>query len=267
MGRNPVGAKYNVSNLTRGLDVVELLVQHHEGLGVTEIAQALKIPKNAAFRITAALCERGYLLRNDGAKSFTLSPLLMTLGYRAANQTGLAERAMPLMRELRDAVKETVLLSTVAGTEGVVLDHVPGLYPFHFTVDPGSTFPLHAAAPGKALLAFLPPPVRDGIIERLELVRYNERTITTKQALLQELAKIRECGYALDRAEQFDGVHCAGAALLDGRGHAVAAINVTGPMSRFTEAMLDTVGRQTSECAQRISQLLGFAGGNGHRLG
>ena len=127
-------------------------------------------------------------------------------------------------------------------------------------------FPLHAAAPGKALLAFMPPPIWDSIIERLELTRYNERTITTKQALLEELAQIRECGYALDRAEQFEGVHCTAAALLDGRGHAVAAINVTGPASRLTEAMLHSVGRQTSECAQRISQLLGFAAGNGHRL-
>jgi len=256
---NDVGARYSVSNLTRGLDVMELLARHPEGLGITEIAQQLSIPKNAAFRITAALSERGYLLRSDEGKSFTLSPRLMTLGYKAANHRGLIERAMPHMRELRDATQETVLISARVGAEGIVLDQVPGLHPFRFVVDPGMTLALHTSAPGKALLAWLPAAEQEDLVERLVLTRFTDRTITTQEGLRQELAAVRERGYALDRGEQIEGVHCAAAPLRDARGYPVAAINVTGPASRLTEAMLDPAGVKVRECAQRISATLGVA--------
>lgn len=263
MARKSVGARYSVSNLTRGLDVMELLASHPAGLGVTEVASALHIPKNAAFRITAALCERGYLRRNNGTKSFALSPRLMTMGYQAANQESIIEKAMPFMRALRDAVKETVVLCALTEAGGIILDQAAGSHPFRFVVDPGAPFRLHTSAQGKALLAHLPEEERECILSRLTLTRFTERTITTRKALRAELDEVRRAGYALDRAEELDGVYCAAAAILDARRYPVAAVCVTGPASRLTEALLDAVGRQARECAQRISQTLGFVAGNG----
>ncbi|HEY3323990.1 MAG TPA: IclR family transcriptional regulator [Planctomycetota bacterium] len=253
-----VGPKYSVSNLARGLDVLELLLNHPGGLGVSDIAELLEIPKNAAFRVTTALWERGYLLRNDDNKTFRLSPKLMTMGYKAADRQGLIERSIPFMRQLRDSLKETVVLCALAENDGVVLEQVPGLYPFRFVVDPGSTFHLHTSAQGKALLAFLPPATQSELIEKIRFTRYNERTIASKQALLAELEKVRRLGYGIDHAEELDGVHCCAAALLDARGYPVAAISTTGPAQRFTESMFETVGRQMRECAEKISQTLGL---------
>ena len=52
---------------------------------------------------------------------------------------------------------------------------------------------------------------RDDLIARLSLIRFNERTITSQKALKTELQTVRECGFALDRAEQLHGIVCVGA--------------------------------------------------------
>ena len=181
---------HNVSNLTRGLDIMELLLQHSVGLGISDISSALDIPINAVFRIASTLVDRGYLLRDDESKLFTLSPRLAGMGYRAGDRGGLVETAMPLMRELRDEIRETVFLCVMAGTQVMALDGVPGLQLFRFTVDPGTPAPLHASAPGKALVAFLPEAEAHAVISSIDLPRYNKRTITDREALLKEFAEL-----------------------------------------------------------------------------
>jgi len=251
-------ARHNVSNLLRGLDIMELLLESPEGLGVSDISRALGIPVNAVFRIASALVERGYLLKDDQTKTFTLSARLVTMGYRIGNRNGLVETAMPLMRELRDAIKETVILCIMAGGDCIALDSVPGLHMFRFTVDPGTRATLHASAPGKALVAFLPDSERKAFIAGIKLQRFNERTITNRKKLLQELARVRELGYALDMAEEHDGVHCVAAPVLDVRGYPVAALTTTGPSDRLTRDKLKSHGEMMKDCARQISSRIGF---------
>jgi len=251
-------SRHSVSNLLRGLDIMELLLENAEGLGVSDISRALGIPVNAAFRIASALVERGYLLKDDQTKTFTLSARLVTMGYRIGNRNGLVETAMPLMRELRDEIKETVILCIMAGGDCLVLDSVPGLHMFRFTVDPGTQAALHASAPGKALMAFLPDSERKAFVAGIKLPRFNERTITSRKKLHQELTRVRDLGYALDVAEEHDGVHCVAAPVLDARGYPVAALTTTGPSDRLTNDKLKPLGEMMKDYAQQISSRLGL---------
>ena len=229
------GSAYHVPNLERALVIMELLSQHREGLGLSEIVDKLGFPKNSVFRITLTLQDHGYLQRDDDNKRFTLSRKLLTLGYSAVSEYNLIEKSLDVMRQLRDVVKETVLLGTIASNEGVVLDQVPGTHPFKFIADTGLKFPLHTAAPGKAILAFLPEKQLDEVLNVIKLHRFNDRTITDKRKFKAELKEIRELGYAVDRAEQLGGVHCVGAPVFDQHGYPVASIWTTGPSDRIPE--------------------------------
>ncbi len=250
--------QHNVSNLHRGLDIMELLLQHPEGLGISEVGRALDIPINAVFRVAGALVERGYLLRNEQTKAFTLSAQLITMGYRVGNRNGLVETAMPLMRELRDEIKETVILCILAGGRCVVLDSAPSLHMFRFTVDPGTPAALHASAPGKALMAFLPDTERDAFVSHIQMPQFNQRTITGRRELLKELDRVKEQGYALDLAEEHEGVHCVAAPVLDARNYSMAALTTTGPSDRLVRGKLDRHGELLKDYAERISSRLGF---------
>lgn len=255
-------SQYQVPNLERALTIMELLSKHPEGLILSRISQMLDISKNSVFRITATLHNRGYLVRDDLSKTFRLSDRLMAVGSAAVSESNLVEVSLDVMRELRDKTKETVLLGALLSSEyrGVTLEQVPGLHPFKFLLDVGSNLILHVGAPGKVLLAYIPDAERERIIDNLKLKRYTANTITTRSQLMNELNSVRKKGYAVDRGEWTEEMHCVGAPVLNQRNYPVAALWVTGPSSRLLEKEFDKTGEIVREHAFRISKILGFSG-------
>ena len=55
----------NVQSIDRALDIIEVLSQENEGLGVTEIAGRIGLPKSTAHRIITTMAGRGYLNKTD----------------------------------------------------------------------------------------------------------------------------------------------------------------------------------------------------------
>ena len=252
-----VNSKYRVPNLERALSVLELLAGHPDGLKLAEITRNLDFPKNSVFRVTMTLLDRGYVSRDDRNKAFRLSRRLLTMGHETLSEKPIVPTAIETMRQCRDAVKETVLIGTMVETSCTVLEQVLGTHPFKFSVDLGTRLYLHVSAPGKALLAFLPKNEREEIVSRLDLVRFNERTITSRRALHSELKNVRECGFSLDRAEQLRGIVCVGAPVLNRHGYPIAAIWTTGPSDRLSEDQYAQVGGVIRRHAEAISEKFG----------
>ncbi len=249
-------SNYHVPNLKRALQVIELLAENRDGMTLSEIVETLALPKNSIFRITATLVDTGYLLRDEDSKKFMLSRKLLLIGSSAVSEYSLVEKSFDIMCQLRDIVKETVLIGTIARSEFIVMEQAVSSYPFKFTLDIGSRVPLHAAAPAKAILAYLPEKQLEELFKIMPFTKYNQRTITTPEDFRVEINDIRQLGYALDRAEELDGVHCIGAPIFDRYGSPVAAIWTTGPSERLPESSFDVLGPQVKEHADRISQRL-----------
>lgn len=247
-----------VPNLERALVIIEYLLDYPDGLGLAELTAGLKYPKNSIFRIAMTLLEKGYLERDEQAKRFKVSRKFLAIGHRVLSDRPILPLALDIMRECRDVVKESVFIGTIVENEGVVMEQVLGSHPFKFTIDPGMRFKLHVAAPGKAILAYLPESERESLISRLNLVRYNERTITTRKGLRDELTSVRESGYALDRGEELHGIVCVGAPVFNQHGYPVAALWTTGPEDRIDEASYPGIGVIVREHADRISKRLGY---------
>ncbi|MDY7107437.1 MAG: IclR family transcriptional regulator [Planctomycetota bacterium] len=259
MPRSPgTPSTYRVPNLDRALSVLELLADHPGGLKLAEITRELRCPKNSVFRVTMTLLDRGYVSREARTKVFRLSRRLLTLGHEMLSEKPIVPTALDIMRECRDEVRETVLIGTIVQTSCVVLEQVLGTHPFKFSVDLGTRLHLHVSAPGKALLAHLPEHEREALLGRLEMVRFNERTITSRRALRTELKGVRECGFSLDRAEQLRGIVCVGAPVLDRHGYPIAAIWTTGPSDRLSEDQYAEVGDIIRRHARAISAEFGY---------
>jgi DNA-binding IclR family transcriptional regulator len=224
----------------------------------TEITNLLKVPRNSVFRITSTLFELGYLIRDDETKIFQLSQKFLTLGFAALSEETLIEKSLGIMRKLRDRFKETVPLGILHGSEGLVVEEVQGLHSFRFVLEPGRRFHLHTAAPGKAMLAFLPEGERNDILKRLKFEKFSDKTITTKTLLEKELGLIRKRGYALDHAEEIEGMHCISAPIFNRHGYPVAAIWITGPSQRLPEKEFPHIGEAVKKATLRISQSLGY---------
>ncbi len=92
--------------------------------------------------------------------------------------------------------------------------------------------------------------------ERLQ--RFTPNTITTNAALLKELAKTRERGYAIDNEEETLQCVCVGAPVFDSKARVAGALSVSGPSSRMSPLRVQQIGVKLQETARIVSELLGF---------
>lgn len=256
--RSHPASRYKVPNLERGIQILELLLDHPKGLQQSEIASLIHCSKTSVYRITMTFLDHGYLVRDEETKALSLSRKLVAMGSRVVAEEDLLTLSLDVLKSLRDRVLETVLIGTHVETEFVVLGQVLGSHPFKFSVDLGTRLPLHTAAPGKAILAFMPDEERDRLLRNLTFTRFTDRTITDLPSFLRELEQVRTVGYALDQGEQLSGINCVAAPVFNRQGHPVASIWTTGPADRLREADLAQAGALVGGHANTISTRLGY---------
>lgn len=201
-------------------------------LGLNEITQRTKISKSTVFRILTTLHALGYVIR-DGKRDYCISPSLADLAGNPANTEVLRRAALPWMVTLRDESGETINLGRLQLDKVVYIEVVPSEFALRFSERPGATVAPHASALGKAILAFSPPDVVQSLIRARELSTLTKNTITDPAALLEELRRVRERGYAFDKGETSPLATCVGAPIMGENGYAIAAMSISGPASRF----------------------------------
>jgi len=253
-------ARYSAPSLERGLAILDYLAHHPGGKGQVEIAQALKCPVTSVFRITLTLEKFGYLERDAETKVFRHTQKMLMLGQQALSETDLIGSCMPVMRELRDELEDTILLGVLNGPEIIVLEQALGSHLFRFSVNAGHRIRAYCSAPGKAIIACLPEIQRERVIAQTEFIRFNANTITTPEAFRKELQKALRLGYAVDNGEEYASIYCVGAPVFDRVGYPIASVWVTGPGNRVKPEMIPKIGQTVKDGAARISRRLGWKG-------
>lgn len=250
--------KYAVPAVEQMLDIVEHLAQNHRSYGITEIARALGITTNSAFRILRCLAERGYA-ETDEAGAYRLGTKFFTLGMQLSARFDLRRRARPHLERLCEQSGETVQIYVLQHDHALVLDCVTPPANAFIQVLPGSRMATHASAFSKAVLAFLP---EDEARQRLprKLAALTPHTITDKEKLLKEFAKIRAAGLAYDREEYMLGIYCIGAPVFDVNGVPVAGVGITGLVSVSQPAKQAALEQAVLQCAEAISRDIGYEG-------
>ena len=175
-------------NLEKGIAVLEYLSLRSQGETLQDIKNKLDISQTTAYRILNTLVRLDYLNYNEDTKRYKLSRKLLTLGFRSLNEHNLLETVLPCLRDLRDKVGR-LLFGVLGDEKGIFIEQAQGHHTFRFVLSPGKSFELHCSAPGKAIMAYLPNTVRDRYLSYMTFAKYNARTITNRDAYLEELEK------------------------------------------------------------------------------
>jgi IclR family acetate operon transcriptional repressor len=222
---------YAIRVLDRALDTLEVLRDAGHPLTLQEFSTLLPQAKSSIFRLLSNLERRGYVQRTRDRK-YQLGAAW--LRFRASGGYGaLTEVAAPQMRQLLQAFGETVNLGVLRDGEVFYLEILQSPHSFRMAAAPGTRSPVHSTALGKAIAAFLPPSEVDAIIRAKGLAAFTSRTITTRAALVRELARIRSRGYAEDNGETEPEASCVGASIHHASGEAIGAISLSGPISHM----------------------------------
>ena len=244
--------KSAVPNLQRGMSILEFLSKHQMSATIAELSERLGYPSASVFRITQELDEMGYLSRDPATKRFSLTNKFLMLGQPQGRERGLVEASLPAMRGLRKATGETTQICCLIEIENVILNQLASTHPFKYSAELGARCPAYSCAPGKAIIASLPDEEREELVSGIRFKRFTPTTITNRRSFREELATISACGYALDRAEGMEGIHCVAAPVCDRHGYPVGAITIAGPASRILESEFEQLGELVAEAASKI---------------
>lgn len=261
-GMKKAKSDYAIQTVVNALRVLEAFDDRDE-LGVTEIARALDLHKNNAFRLLATLEMLGYIEQRDEGP-YRLGTRCLSLGRAYARAGGdLLARGRGALDALAGDSGETVHLAVLRGFDVVHLDgrEAPRLLRVGSRV--GQRLPAHCTALGKVLL---------GCGDESELRRYDEflstgdaleartrATITDRDKLFEHLRGVAVHRQALDLEECDEGLCCVAAPVFDEGGRAVAALSVSAPSVRIDpDQLLAELAPLVSASAERLSAGLGF---------
>lgn len=232
-------ARYVVKPVRKALQLLEALVGEGRPLTLSELAERTALPKTTAFRYLYTLRSAGFVVQAEGNDAYAAGPRLAAMPAPAAAIEALRQAALPEMQRLQLRFNETVNLGVAEGAEVVYVAMVGSTRSLRMEAAIGARDPIHSTSLGKAILAARPAAERlDGLPRRL--LKRTPRTITSRTALAEELAKAAGQGFALDLEENEPGAHCVAAAI-PLRGLA-AALSVSGPAQRLPAETLARIG-------------------------
>lgn len=244
--------------LQRGLDILEDLHAQAHDQSLSAVAERLGLPPNSTLRLLSTLEVNGYVERDTDSLKYRLTRKPASLALSGVREQSLLEASLPLMRDLRNATGETVLLSIIEHGMGIVLEQIQSTHIFRFVCNPGAYHAIHAAAPAKAILATLPKQDRDRLLGGYTFKKFTASTVTTRAAFENELSLGLKKGYWEDHAEEYDGICCVAAPVFNRSGYPIAAVTVTGPTSRMGRREISTGGPLAAACAKAVSRRMGF---------
>ena len=226
--------------------------------GVTELARKLGLHKSTASRLLATLQRRGLVEQDEESGKYRLGLVVIRLAERAEKTLDLRTLARPELERLARSTRETVGLAILDVDRCLTVAQVDGPNMVACPDWTGRTTPLHCVASGKILLATMPE--RDVMrLARKGLQPCTERTITTLEGLLEELARVRRRGFATAFSEWEPGQNALAAPVHDARGRVVASVDIWGPAYRITPARVAELAAEARATASAISTRLGGA--------
>jgi len=246
-------------SLAHGLEILLLYDTTNSLFTVSEIAKRLGYTQSKTYRLVRTLIKYGLLQENDGTAQYSLGINTFRIGLLAQQQFNLPLIGRPFMKELSLLTKETVLLTAVNGTKGIVLERVESEEPIRYSLfQPGASIPLHCGASSKILMAYLSEEDWDRIITREGLKRYTPNTITDVDQLKDHLKEIRKRVYAFSDQEVDRDVRAVAAPILNGVGELVAGLSIAGPVYRIKKKKIISLGKLVVQYAQKISAQMGY---------
>jgi IclR family transcriptional regulator, KDG regulon repressor len=244
-----------VRSVQLAIDILEAVAFSADELGVTQIAERLNMTKGSVHRHLQTLVERGYLVQNSTTSRYTIGPKSRLLA-RLAPEADLVHLAEGSMRQLRDALGHTVVLSEMTPRGALVLTKISGVSPIEIGVRSGSELTFHASAQGKVMLAFAPRALQMRALAR-PLRRFTDKTIVSARKIEQELLEIARVGFASAPEEALLGLNAVAAPIFDAQEACVAALAIVASIQFLPQRPRQTDIAQLVEAAWQISRKLG----------
>lgn len=246
---------YTIGSVEKLCDLLETL-STKSSWELNELAGVLGLPKTSVHRFLLTLADKGFVVQEKRRGRYSLSYKLFSIGSQVVEKTGLLKIARPYLERILEAVDETVNLAVPSGTEMLVIDKQVSSHALRQEVRLGSSFPMINSASGRVYLAFSEPEERERLLA--EIAAGSDEGVKEKIAFFRKrMDEIRSKGVEEDDEEQYEGIRCIAAPVLDGENTACGAMSVSIPTLRYHDDLVRRTRETVAEQAALISRRMG----------
>lgn len=225
-------------------------------LSVAELASRADLPPTTCLRLVRNLASDG-LLERVGDR-YRIGLAVIRWASSALESRSLVRLSGSTLDRLRDESGESALLCVRDGSSVVLVGLANSRQSVARTLHIGEVSPLHAGSTGKVFLAF-DREAYYSLPSSKNLIALTENTIVDRDRLETEIAAIRRAGYASSLEEKNLGAAGITAPIFDQSSKMVAAVGLTGPMTRMGKSFISRYAGAVKQAATEISAALGFA--------
>ncbi|NDZ78623.1 IclR family transcriptional regulator [Streptomyces sp. SID10853] len=221
----PAGRSDSPSPTLLPLLLLETLLKGNGSWGVTELANALGLPKARVHRHVSNLRQAGFLSQNSGTRRYEPGWRLVLLGQHIEARAQLVSLAKPVMRRMRDQVSQTIVFSQLTDAGVTVTEVLPGGSPIDVVLNPGTQFSYNSSAQGKVGLAFASPDQLKqwgGLLDE----QRTPSTVVDQDVLWQQIGTVRRRGWASAPEETYRGINTVAAPVFSADGGVICTLAV-----------------------------------------
>ena len=227
-------SKAFIQAFARGLLVLRSFDAQTPCQTISDVAAKTGLDRAGARRILHTLDALGYVRREDN--NFHLTPRVLNLGYAYFAATPIWIAAERIARDLVKRINETCSIGVLDQTEVLYVVRVPGAHIVSSSFTVGSRVPAYCSSTGRLLLGALPEQNLRQLLRETRLVRKCDHTVTSPARLVQIIRREARRGWSLVNQELELGLCSIAVPIRDAADRTVAAISVSGSVSRVGPA-------------------------------
>ncbi|OUS22732.1 transcriptional regulator [Rhodobacterales bacterium 59_46_T64] len=246
-----------VQSVTRALRLLTLLSQSDEGQRVSDLARDAGLAVSTAHRLLTTLEQSGFAQFAADEALWHVGRAAFSVGAAYTQRRNFIAPALPFLRRLRDQTRETANLGLLDDDQLVTVSQVESREIMRAISPPGGRVPVFCSGMGKAILATWTDDQIAAFAARRGFHPLTPRSHRSLDTAMEDIARVRDLGYAVDDEEHVTGLRCVAAVVQGPQGDAACAISVSGLAARLTPERIAVIGAQVKKAADDLMTALG----------
>ena len=227
---------------------------------LTRLAESVVLAPSTVHRLLTTLEQERYVRFDVERRLWSVGVQAFVTGCAFLTTRDLVGVARPYMRALMEECRETVNLAVQEDREAIYIHQIEHAAVQRPIARSGGRVPLYCSEVGKALLAAKADSEVDRLLTGDGARRLTAKTLVSRSALREDIALVRQRGFAVDDEEHAIGLRCVAALVFNELREPMAAISISGPAARISPSNIPRLGELLRQKADGITARLGGAG-------
>jgi IclR family KDG regulon transcriptional repressor len=254
MGRE---VEVKVKSLYKSLKILDCFTSKNPEFGITELAEKLNLNKSNVHNILATLVAAGYVEKNAATDKYKLSLKMLEFSYVITSRLEYQAIIFQIMQRLSEDLNSMIYFGVLHKTYVLYLynTYPKGNNNYLFRSLMGEKAPLYCTAIGKAMLSTMD---HESILKHIDMERlaYTPHTLIADAAIIADVTKSAERGYAIDNIEHESNIRCIGVPILSRDGKLIGGLSTSGSAWNFTESVIEKNAKILMNAAFEVRERL-----------